>query len=163
MYNLINQAVILPSGLMRDFHADDGDVLNIVLADDFGQLLGIVDVIELGTADEGDMAFDEIVVEAGIGIGCAVGGNQELSTVKVRCMGRNELELDRPLAKLGTHPLKGFFRSRRYGMGITAGAAPFVDAALGGHVFFDGLFVVVSGFAFDEGNGTGRAVGETVT
>ena len=45
-------------------------------------------------------------------------------------------------------------------MGFVSGTAAFIDATLSGHVLFDGLFVVVSGFAFDEGNGPGRTVGE---
>ena len=38
----------------RDFHADQCEVLDIVLTDDFCQFFGVVDVVEFGTADEGD-------------------------------------------------------------------------------------------------------------
>ena len=46
------------------------------------------------------MAFDEIVVESGVGIGRAVGGNEQPGPVKIGRMRRDELELDRPLTEL---------------------------------------------------------------
>ena len=81
-----------------DFHADQGDVADIVLADDFCQFFGIVDCVEFRTADKGDAALDEIFVEAGVGIGRAIGSDEQAGAVKIRRMRWYEFDLDRPLA-----------------------------------------------------------------
>ena len=84
----------------RDFHAYQGDVVDVVLAEDFCQFFGVVDVVEFRAADEGDAALDEIFVEAGVGISRTVGRDEQAGTIEIRRMGRYELELDRPLAEL---------------------------------------------------------------
>ena len=44
-------------------------------------------------------AYDEqaVLVKCGVGVSRAVGGNQQFCTVKIGCVNRNELDLDRPL------------------------------------------------------------------
>ena len=65
-------------------HADDGDALDVVLPDDLRQLFGIVHAVQLGTAHQRDVSLDEPLVEGGVGVGGAVGGNQEPCAVKIR-------------------------------------------------------------------------------
>ena len=72
---------ILDSAAAGDFHAHDGDAFNIVLA--------------------GDLTFDKILVEVCIGVGCTVCCNEQVCSVKIWCVDRDELYLHRPLLKLG--------------------------------------------------------------
>ena len=65
-------------------HAHNGDLLNVVAADDGGQLLTVIDVVQLGAAHQRDVSLDEALVESGVGVGGAVGGNQEPCAVKIR-------------------------------------------------------------------------------
>ncbi len=87
----------------RDLHADNGHALDLVVADDLGELLGVVHGIQLRTSDECHMSVDEIVVEVSVCVGGAVRGNEELRTVKVRGADRGELDLDRPLGESALH------------------------------------------------------------
>lgn len=84
-----------------DFHADQGDVLDGVLAQDFRQLFGVVNVIEFRAADESDAPFDEIFVETGVSIGSAVGCDEKAGAVEVWRMWRDQFDLYRPLAQTG--------------------------------------------------------------
>ena len=59
-----------------DFHAHDGHALNVVIADDLGELLGIVHTIQLGAANKGDAPLDKLLVEGSVSIGGAVGSNK---------------------------------------------------------------------------------------
>ena len=148
----------------RDFHADQCEVLDIVLTDDFCQFFGVVDVVEFGTADEGDAPFDEVFMETGVGIGRAVGGDEQAGAVEVRRMGRDQLQLDRPLAQARWHvgrACRDCF-CRFEAACLAARAAATVDPSLGGHVLLDGFFVVGDGFAFDKGDGICRAVRQAV-
>ena len=65
-------------------HADDGNALDVIFPDDLRQLFGIVHAVQLGTADEGDVPLNEPLVKSGVGVGGAVGGNQEPCAVKIR-------------------------------------------------------------------------------
>ena len=67
-----------------DLHPHDGHALDVVAADDLRQLFGIVHAVQLGTAHQGDVSLDEPLVEGGVGVGGAVGGNQEPCAVKIR-------------------------------------------------------------------------------
>ena len=61
----------------RDFHVNDMDEFDVVGLNDPGQLFAIGGgIIQFGTADDGDLAFDEMAVEIGIGERGAVGGHQ---------------------------------------------------------------------------------------
>ena len=86
-----------------DFHSDDRHGLYIVVRDYLRQLLGIVDAVELRAADKGYVVFDEFFVERRIGVGGAVGGDEQLCAVKIRRVYRHELYLNRPLAQSALH------------------------------------------------------------
>lgn len=149
-----------------DFHADQGDVMDIVLAKDFCQFFSVVDVVEFRAADEGDAALDEIFVEAGVGIGRAVGSDEQAGTVEIRRMRRYELDLDWPLAQAGNRrsgrDFTSAFRCVREAAGLAAGTAAGIDSSLSGHVLLYGFFVIGGGFAFDKGDGIRRAMGQAI-
>ena len=85
----------------RYFHAHHRDALDVVLTDDFGEFFAVIRCIQLGTADERDLAPDKVLVEVCIGIGSAVRRNQQVCSIKVRRLYRYKLDLNRPLAELG--------------------------------------------------------------
>ncbi len=78
-------------------HADDGNALDVVFPDDLRQLFGIVHAVQLGTAHQRDVSLDEPLVEGGVSVGGAVGGDQEPRPVKIRGVYRHQLDLHRPL------------------------------------------------------------------
>ena len=131
-------------------HADDGDALDVVLPDDFGQLFGIVHAVQLRTAHQGDVSLDEPLVESGVGVGGTVGGNQEPCTVKLRGVYRHQLDLHRPLGKaarlLGLRRFHGGHVLALNIPGLAAGAAKGQGHALFPHfpllIFHDGLLVI---------------------
>ena len=53
--------------------------------------------------DKGYVVFDEFFVERRIGVGGAVGGDEQLCAVKIRRVYRHELYLNRPLAQSALH------------------------------------------------------------
>ena len=89
-----------------DFHADDDDAADIVVAEDFSQLVGIVDRVKFRAANHGDPAFDEFLVEVGAGEGGTIGSDQEFGTLVERGFDRQELDLDRPLAQFGVRRIR---------------------------------------------------------
>ena len=89
----------LQAAAARYFHTDDGDALDVVIADDLGQLVGVVDHIELRAADQGDLALHEFLVHIGVGVGGAVSGNQQLCAVIERSDRRQQFDLARPLVE----------------------------------------------------------------
>lgn len=92
---------ILDSAAAGDFHAHNGDAFNIVLADDLGKLFTVIHRVKFRTSDKGDLTFDKILVEVCIGIGCTVCCNEQVCSVEIWCVDRDELYLHRPLLKLG--------------------------------------------------------------
>ena len=66
------------------FHARYRNAPDIVGADYPAQFLSIVGVVQLGAADEGNMAAHELLMDVRVGVGGAVGGNQEPCAVKIR-------------------------------------------------------------------------------
>ena len=56
------------------------------------------------------MALNEVLMEIRVGIRRAIRRNQELRTIKIRCMERCKLDLDRPGTQLA---LRRHRRSRR--------------------------------------------------
>ena len=91
----------------RHLHAHDGDALNIVSAQDFGQFFTVIHRVELGTADKRDAVPDEIPMEIRIGVGRAVGRDEQVCTVEIRRVHGHELNLHRPLAQLRDRGSKG--------------------------------------------------------
>ena len=83
----------------RHLHPHDGDALDVVIADDLGQLVGVVYHIELRTTDQGDLALHEFLVHIGVGVGGAVSSDQQLCAVIERCDRRQQLDLARPLVE----------------------------------------------------------------
>ena len=51
-----------------NLHPHDGHALDIILTDDGGQLVGVVTLVQLGTADEGHAVADELLVEVAVGV-----------------------------------------------------------------------------------------------
>ena len=47
---------VFETSAARHLHPQDGNALDVVIADDLGQLLAVVHGIQLGAADEGNMA-----------------------------------------------------------------------------------------------------------
>ena len=70
-------------------HPHNSDALDVVLPDDLRQLFGIVHAVQLGTAHEGDVSLNEPLVESGVGVGGAVGGDQQPRAVKIRGIHRH--------------------------------------------------------------------------
>ena len=82
-----------------NLHADDGDALDIVIADDLGELVGVVHAVQLRAAYQRDVPLDEALMEGGIGISRAVSGDEQPCSVKVGRVHRNQFDLHRPLGK----------------------------------------------------------------
>ena len=91
------------SAAARNLHAQDGQALDFVLRNDRLKLLGIVDHVQLRTADQCDAALDKVAVEVRIGKGGAVRSDHQVRIVKIRCVDRGELDLYRPVGQLGWH------------------------------------------------------------
>ena len=121
------------------------------------------------------MAPHELLVDIGVGIGGAVGGDQQLGTVKVGRVHRHQLDLARPLCQLGLHGHCGcgrcglltvelFHHAARAAMERRCGG---LCLLLGGSglfllVFQHSLLVISGGFALGKGDGTGGASGQAV-
>ena len=83
------------------FHPHDSNALDIVVPDDRGQFIRIVHIIQLGAANDCDLAFHELLVHIGIGVRRAVCRDQQLRTVKERSLCRYQLDLAGPLVQAG--------------------------------------------------------------
>lgn len=70
-----------------NFHADNGDIPDIIETDDFRQLFRVIHHIQLWTADECDAAGYKVIVEITIGKGGTVSCYREVKTMA------DELEL----------------------------------------------------------------------
>ena len=82
-----------------DLHPHDGHALDVVAADDLRQLLGVIHAVQLRAAHQRDMPLDEPLMEGGVGVGRAVGSNEQLGPVKIRRPHRDQLDLHRPLGQ----------------------------------------------------------------
>ena len=91
---------MLDAAAAGNFHAHNGDASDIVIGQDRGQLLGIVDAVQLRAADQGNVIPDEFIVKIAVGVGGAVRSHQELRSVEIRCVHRRQFDLDRPLGEL---------------------------------------------------------------
>ena len=128
------------------------------------ELVGIVHGVQLGAAYQRDAALDEILMEIGIGVGRAVGGDQKLRPVEPWRVHGRKLDLHRPLAQLGLlgrpDVAGGFLpvNGPRRGAGAAAGQFFFLFCLRGQN----GGFVVGSRFPFYEGDRAGGAGGKAV-
>ena len=131
-------------------HADNGDAFDVVLPKDLRQLFGIIRAVQFRASHKGDVPLDEPLVEGGVGVGGAVGGDEEPRAVKIRRVHRHQLDLHRPLGKaarlLG---LRRFHGGRGLPLnipGLAARAAAGQGHALFPHfpllIFHDGLLVI---------------------
>ena len=81
-------------------HAQHRNAANIVAAKNFRQLISIVRIVQLGTANQGNPATHEIPMDRSISKGRAVGGNQQFRTRKIRRTDRRQAQLAGPLMQL---------------------------------------------------------------
>ncbi len=152
-------------------HPHDGDALNVVFPDDLRQLFGIVHAVQLGTAHQRDVSLDEPLVEGGVGVGGAVGGNQQPRPVEIGRIHRHQLDLHRPLGQaaclLGLRRFHGGCVLALNIPGLAAGAAAGQGHALFLHfpllIFHDGLLVIGRRLPLYKGDGPGGAGGQAVT
>lgn len=93
-------------------HTGYSDTANRIPAENFGKLQGVIDRVQLRTADQRYFAADEILMEVSVGISGAVGGNQEISVVKKRIVYGTQLNLDGEIAKTGRGGYSGIRRGR---------------------------------------------------
>ena len=150
-------------------HAQHRHAPDVVAAEDLGQLFAVVHSIQLGAADEGDLALHELFVHIGVGVGGAVGCDQELCPVKIGGVHRHQLDLAGPLAQLRRLCCGGGSRCAFLPAELAHGAA---RAAVEGRfcglcrlfllVFQHGLLVVGGCLALFKGDGTGGAAGQAV-
>ena len=153
-------------------HPHDGHALDVVVPDDGRQLVGVVHVVELGAADDGDLAPHELLVHVGVGVGGAVRRNEQLCAVEEGSLGGHQLDLAGPLRQAGDGPaVRG--RGRRL-LGVRKlhhpgpGAAALVVCMVRRFhplcllCLFDSLLVVCRGLALLEGDGARRAAGQAV-
>ena len=162
---------VFETSAARHLHPQDGNALDVVIADDLGQLLAVVHGIQLGAADEGNMAAHELLMDVRVGVGGAVGGDKQLGTVKIGCIHRHELDLAGPLGQLrGLGGGRSCSRCGLLAVKLAHGAArAAVEDGLFGSgsslflfVFQHSLLIVGSGLPLLEGDGTGGAAGQAV-
>ena len=82
-------------------HTENSYALYIILTDDFRQLLTVISLIQLWTANHGYFPFHEILMDIGIGIGGTIRCNQQLGPVIKWCLSWEQLYLTWPLIKPG--------------------------------------------------------------
>ena len=119
------------------------------------------------------MALHELLVDVRIGIGGAVGGDEQLGTVKIGRVHRHQLDLAGPLRQLGLQRCSGSGCGCLLPVELAHGAARAAVEGRGGRLFGGsrclfllvlqhGLLVVGSGFTLGEGDGTGGAAGQAI-
>ena len=89
----------LKSAAARQFHAYYGNTLDVVNCQNSCQLFGIVHAVKLRTSDERNFILDEIIVEIAVSESRAVGGDEQVGTVKIGSIDGNKLYLNGPLRK----------------------------------------------------------------
>ena len=83
-----------------NLHSHNGHALDIVVCNNGGQLVGVIDIVKLGTSDKRYAVADKLIVEIAVGVGGAVGGDEQICAVKIGRIDGHELDLNRPLRKL---------------------------------------------------------------
>ena len=66
-------------------------LFDVVLTEDFGQLLAVIHIIQLGTADERYLPPDKILMEVCVRVSGAVCRDEQVCAVKIRRIHRHEL------------------------------------------------------------------------
>ena len=119
----------LDAAAAGDVHPDDGQLPDVVAAKDLRQLLGVVPLVQLGAADQGDVVAHEPLVEVRPGVGRAVRRDQQPGAVEPGGLHRHQLDLHRPLGQMGHRAVRngrgrsgGCIRCPQ-GLGHAAGAA----------------------------------------
>ena len=91
---------VLYAAAAKNLHADYSYALDIVVGDNLSKLFGVVDIVELRTADYSDVILYKTLVEAAVSVRCAVCGDEQIGTVEVWGTYRDKLNLYGPLHKL---------------------------------------------------------------
>ena len=163
----------------RHLHARHGDRRDVVGGEQGFELLAVVDAVELGAADKSDAPAHEAAMEVGVGERRTVCGDQHVRAREIRRLHGRELDLHRPLRKLG-----GRFFANRFGDGGGSGrpgglrlrifgreearersgtaARQACDRILLRRSSLDRSLVVGCRLALHERDGAGRARGQTV-
>lgn len=81
----------------RYLHTNHGEAFDVILAEDVGELFGVVSGVQFWASDEGDAVFDEILVEVGIGISGTIGSDEQIGALKVWGIHRGQFDLHWPL------------------------------------------------------------------
>lgn len=98
----------------RHIHAQHGETLDFVVLQDGCEFIGIIPLVELRAANQGDSVAHEVLMYVRVGKGSTVRRHQYIGIVQIRCLDWNELDLYGPLTK------RGFLseRRRRFGLPI---------------------------------------------
>ena len=112
------------------FHPYHLYTLDVVVPDDLRQLFRIIPFVQLGTADQGDMVPDKIVMEAAVSISCTVCRNQQICAVKIGSIYRYQFDLAGPLLQLTGYSRRftdgsGYIPSDGFGLGSGTAAGEF--------------------------------------
>ena len=91
---------VLQPAAAGDLHAQQGDALDGIGRENGGEPFGVVVGIQLGTADEGDAPLHEVPVEISIGVGGAIGGDEQMRAGKAGRPGGDQADLAGPLGQL---------------------------------------------------------------
>ena len=75
---------VLDTAAARNLHADNGHALDVVAADDFGQLFGVVDAVKLWTSAQSYFTMDKVLMEAAVCVSGTVGSDQKFGIVEIR-------------------------------------------------------------------------------
>src|SRR5699024_2123127 len=140
-----------------------GDASDVVAGQDGGELFRVVPLVQLGAADQRHLPTDEVPVEGAVGVGGAVGGNEQVAPVEPGGVHRGQLDLHRPLPQLaGNLPGGGGGALRRAldRPALAAGTAAGQGGGLGRSGRLGGQHggvVVGGGLPFLEGDGPGGA------
>ena len=127
-----------------------------------GELFGVVVGIQLGTADEGDMSLHEVPVEISIGVGGAIGGDEQMRAGKAGRPGGDQADLAGPLGQLrGDSAIPSGSGLPLEQLGGGTGTA-MEGGLLLGHVLLHGGFIVGGGFPLHKGDGPGGTGGQAV-
>ena len=153
---------VLQPAAAGDLHAQQGDALDGIGRENGGELFGVVVGIQLGTADEGDMSLHEVPVEISIGVGGAIGGDEQMRAGKAGRPGGDQADLAGPLGQLrGDSAIPSGSGLPLEQLGGGTGTA-MEGGLLLGHVLLHGGFIVGGGFPLHKGDGPGGTGGQAV-
>ena len=138
-------------------HPCHGDALDVIVLQNLRELLGIVCGIQLGAADEGGSAVDEVPVEAAIAIGGAVCGNQQVSALQSRRDHGGQPQLHREIGE-AAGGIRSFTADGNAAADRTGAAALRLRLLCREN----GSFIVGRGFPLFKADGGSGAGGETV-